>query len=56
MSHIIVNDGQARVIPESVETIEARDRQGRRLICLTPGFTEEDRAIEVQRFESDEPR
>lgn len=56
MTHIVVDDEQARVISESAESIEIRDRNGRHLGYVAHGFTDEDVAIAKQRKESDEPR
>jgi len=56
MPHIIVDDEQARTIVEATESIEIRDRFGRRLGYVAQGFTDEDIAIARQRLDSDEPR
>jgi hypothetical protein len=52
----VVDDEQARIISESPERIEIRDRTGRHLGYVSGGFTEEDIAIARQRMASDEPR
>jgi hypothetical protein len=56
MPHIVVNDEQAKVIAESAEQIEIRDKDGRHLGYVTHGFTEEDIAMVKQRLASSEPR
>lgn len=56
MPHIVVDDEQARLILESGERIEIRDRSGKHLGYVSQGFTEEDIAIAKQRMASDEPR
>lgn len=56
MPHIVVNDDQARIIAQSCESIEIRDRSGKHLGYVAQGFTEEDIAIAKQRLASDEPR
>jgi hypothetical protein len=56
MLHIIVDDEQARIISESAESIEIRDRHGKHLGYIAHGFTDEDIAIAKRRLESDEPR
>ncbi len=56
MPHIVVDDEQARVISESVESIEIRDRSGKHLGYVAHGFAEEDVAIAKERRASNEPR
>ena len=56
MPHIVVNDEQAKIIAQSAERIEIRDKQGKHLGYVTHGFTEEDIAIAKQRIASTEPR
>ena len=56
MPHIVVTDEQARLISESAESIEIRDRSGKHLGYVAPGFTDEDIAIAKQRLASDEAR
>ncbi len=56
MPHIVVDDEQAKIISESAESIEIRDRNGRHLGYVAHGFTEEDIAVAKQRMASDEPR
>jgi hypothetical protein len=56
MPHIVVDDEQAKLISESVEGVEIRDRSGRHLGYVAQGFTEEDIRLAKQRMESDEPR
>ena len=53
---IVVDDEQAKIITDSSETIEIRDRAGKRLGYVAHGFSEENLAIARQRFHSDEPR
>jgi len=56
MAHIVVDDEQARIISESAENVEIRDRTGRRLGFVAHGFTDEDIALAQQRLASSEPR
>lgn len=56
MSHIIVDDEQAKLIREAAENVEIRDRNGKHLGYVTNGWTEEDIAIAKERLASDEPR
>jgi hypothetical protein len=56
MVHIVVDDGQAKLISESSESIEIRDRNGKHLGYVAHGFTDEDIALAKQRMASDEPR
>lgn len=56
MSQIIVDDEQARLIAQSKEPVQIRDRSGRVLGYVSHGFTEEDIAIAKERAASDEPR
>jgi len=56
MPHIVVDDEQARIIAESAENIEIRDRSGKHLGYVTHGVTDEDIAIARERMVSDEPR
>ena len=56
MSHIVVDDEQARIISESTESIEIRDRNGKHLGYVAHGFTDEDIAVAKRRMASDEPR
>ena len=56
MLHIVVDDDQARLISETGDSIEIRDRKGRHLGYVAHGFTEEDISTAKRRMESDEPR
>ncbi len=56
MPHIIVDDEQARLIVHSDESIEVRDRTGKHLGYVSPGFSSEDIAMATQRKASEEPR
>ncbi len=56
MRHIVVDDEQAKVIYESTESVEIRDRSGKHLGYVAHGFTVEDIAIAKGRMASDEPR
>ena len=56
MSHITVDDAQARIIAESAGRIEIRDRSGRHLGYVAHEFTDEDIAIAKERIASAEPR
>jgi len=56
MPHIVVDDEQAKIIFESAESIEIRDRRGKHLGYVAHGFTDEDIAVARERMASDEPR
>lgn len=56
MTHLVVDDAQARTIQECSTTLEIRDRNGKHLGYVAHGFSEEDIAIARQRMASDEPR
>jgi hypothetical protein len=56
VSHIVVDDEQAKIISEATDSVEIRDRHGNRLGFVTHEFTDEDIAIARQRLASDEPR
>ncbi len=55
MSHIIVDDDQARIILGATGEVEVRDRQGRHLGFVEHGFTEEDIELAKQTLASDGP-
>lgn len=55
MPHIVVDDEQARIISESTEDVEIRDRTGRRLGAISRGFTPEQIAEAERRADSDGP-
>ena len=54
--HIVLNNGQARIISESAESVYMNDRSGKHLEDVVHGFTDEDMAISKERMASDEPR
>jgi hypothetical protein len=56
MPHIVVDDAQAELICNTPESIEIRDRHGRRLGYVAHGFTDEDIMLARQRMTSNEPR
>ena len=56
MQHLIVSDEQARIISQSSEGIEIRDRNGKCLGYVAHGFSDEDITIAKDRMASDEPR
>jgi hypothetical protein len=56
VSHIVVDDLQARIILESTGNIEIRDRSGKHLGYVAHGFSNDDIAIAAQRLASSEPR
>ena len=56
MPHIVIDDEQARIISESAESIEIRDRSGKHLGYVAHGFVVEDILIAKQRLASDERR
>jgi hypothetical protein len=56
MLHIVVSDEQARLIGESTDNVEIRDRNGNLLGYVAHGFSEEDIAISRSRAASSQPR
>ncbi len=56
MTHITLDDDQAKLIAAERGMVELRDRRGRLLGYVTHGFTEEDIAVARQRLASAEPR
>lgn len=56
MPHITVDEEQARLIAQTPENVEIRDRSGRYLGRITHGFTQEDIAIALRRRASNKPR
>ena len=56
MRHLVVSDEQARIISQSNEGVEIRDRHGVHLGYVAHGFSDEDIAIAKERMTSDEPR
>lgn len=56
MPHIVIDDDQAKIISESAESIEIRDRSGKHLGYVAHGFAVEEILIAKQRLASDEPR
>lgn len=56
MLHIIVDDDQARLISQSAEEIEIRDRSGNHIGYVAHGFAEADIAVAKQRMASSEAR
>lgn len=56
MTHIVVDDDQAKLIMGCAESIEIRDRNGKHLGYVAHGFSDEDIAIAKNRAASDEPR
>ena len=56
MQHLVLSDEQARIVSQSSEGIEIRDRNGKHLGYVAHGFSDEDIAIAKQRMASDEPR
>ena len=56
MAHIVIDDEQARLIAESNERVEIRDRKGNCLGYVLPEFSEADIALAKERRDSDEPR
>jgi hypothetical protein len=55
MQHIVVDDEQAKLIAETTDPVQIRDRRGKHLGYVAHGFTEEDIAIAKQRAASDQP-
>lgn len=56
MSHIIVDNEQARIISESPDQIEIRDRSGRHLGFVAHAFSADDISSAAGRAASNEPR
>jgi len=56
MPHIVVDDHQAKIISEAIESVEIRDQHGKHLGYVAHGFTDEDVAIAKERLASAEPR
>jgi len=54
VSHIVVDDNQAKIISEATENVEVRDRSGKHLGYVAFGFTAEDIAVAKRRSASDE--
>mgnify|MGYP003396285358 CR=1 FL=1 len=55
MTYIVLDDEQARLVAETPDSIELRDRTGQHLGYVAHGFTPEDIAIAKQRQASGEP-
>lgn len=53
---LVLDDEQAKIVHETPETIEVRDRSGNHLGYVSHGFTPEDLAIAQQRRRSSEAR
>ena len=56
MSHIVVDDEQAKVICEATDRVEIRDPRGKHLGFVAHGISDEDIAVAKQRMASNEPR
>jgi hypothetical protein len=56
MTHIVVDDQQARLITQTTEFIEIRDRAGQHLGYVAHSFSADDVVIAKQRAASSEPR
>lgn len=56
MTHIVVDDEQAKLLAQACGTVEIRDSHGKQLGYVAPVFTDEDIAIAKRRLASDEPR
>lgn len=56
MPHIVVDDHQAEIISEGIESVEIRDQHGKHLGYVSHGFADEDVAIANERLASAEPR
>ena len=56
MTHIVIDDEQARLITGSSDRIEIRDRNGNCLGYVLPEFSEADIALAKARRDSDQPR
>lgn len=55
MSHIVLDDEQAKIVAEADDQVEVRDRMGRRLGYVFQGFSREELAEAQQRADSDGP-
>ncbi len=56
MQHLVVSDEQARLIAQTSEGIEIRDRDGNHLGYVAHGFCDADITLANERKASDEPR
>ena len=56
MIYIVVDDQQAKLITESSQGIEIRDKAGKHLGFVAHGFSEEDLAVASHRLSSSQPR
>jgi hypothetical protein len=56
MSHIVLNDEQAKIVSEATGCVEIRDDRGRHLGYVFHGFTDDDIAVAKRRLASSEPR
>jgi len=56
MTHIVIDDEQARLIAGTRERVEIRDQNGNCLGYFLPEFSDADIALAKARRDSDEPR
>ena len=56
MIYIVVDDEQAKLISETSQGVEIRDRQGKHLGFVAHGFSDADVKLAKSRFGSSEPR
>jgi hypothetical protein len=56
VTHITLDDEQAKLIAEASGIVEIRDREGNRLGYVAHRFTDSDIALARARLASDEPR
>jgi hypothetical protein len=56
VSHITLNDEQARIVAESQRPVELRDSAGKLLAWVWPDVAPDDIAIAKQRLRSNQPR
>ena len=56
MSHIVLDESQARIVAQAQGEIEVRDRNGKHLGYIAHGFTDEDIRVARERASSKTPR
>ncbi len=56
MNYIVVDEEQAKLIAETSQGVEIRDKQGKHLGFVAHSFSDEDVAIAKMRLQSNEPR
>ena len=56
MTHVMLDDEQARIVVQSTDIVELRDRHGMHLGYVAHGFSEADYVAAKKRRDSAEPR